>query len=235
MKILAIDTSGDGCSVAVAEPESLICEINIKRNETHSKHLMGIIHSILELSGMHMDDIDGFAVSRGPGSFTGLRIGLSTIKGLSCATGKPVVTVSSLDALAWAVPFLEGRVCAMIDARKKEVYTASYSIEHGRVNKITDEDLVPCHDICRDLIEPTVFIGTGVRPYRDVIVDRMGSMAQFTSENFNHVSARIIADLSFERFAGNDFDDNSMIVPRYIRRSDAEINRSNHGGQSAMV
>jgi tRNA threonylcarbamoyladenosine biosynthesis protein TsaB len=100
MKILALDTATDSCSVAATDDGTLAAELTIRKNQTHSKHLMELIHSVLEIAGFGVGDLDGLAVTVGPGSFTGLRIGISTIKGLAHALDKPVVGVSTLEALA---------------------------------------------------------------------------------------------------------------------------------------
>ena len=100
MKILALDTAAKSCSVAIVDKESVLAELTLCREQTHSKHLMEMINTTIELSGIIVSELDGFAVTRGPGSFTGLRIGISSIKGLAAATCKPLVGVSSLDALA---------------------------------------------------------------------------------------------------------------------------------------
>ncbi len=104
MKILAVDTATKGCSVAVTENSILLTELTLVSSRTHSKHLMGMIETAFSMSGLTVNDIDGFAVTKGPGSFTGLRIGISAIKGLASAAGKPVAGVSTLDSLAFQFP-----------------------------------------------------------------------------------------------------------------------------------
>ena len=131
MKILAVDTATRGCSVAIVDQSSLLAEVTIVSAQTHSKHLMEMIHTALQGANLRVSDIDGWAVSAGPGSFTGLRIGMSTIKGLAMASGKPVVGVSSLQALAWQTLPCSNLMCAMLDARKGQVYCARYRSVSG--------------------------------------------------------------------------------------------------------
>ena len=126
MILLAADTASRSCGVAVVEDGAVLAEINDVSGQTHSRHLMAMVDRVLSMSVGGLDRVDGFAVTRGPGSFTGLRIGISTLKGLAEATGKPLVGVSSLEALAWQVFPAERLIVPMLDARRKEVYAARY-------------------------------------------------------------------------------------------------------------
>jgi len=226
MIILAVDTSGLGCSVALTDNTELIADVNLRNNETHSKHLMGVIQDVLRISGKEMDAIDGFAISHGPGSFTGLRIGLSTVKGLSMATGKPIVGISSLDALAYGVHYPDCRLCAMIDARKDEVFTANYILENGTLKKTSEENLLGHGELCIDIHEETVFFGSGAVRYRDIITDRMGQSAIFPPEAFHDVYAKNVAILGHDVMKNQKNENWAEIVPCYIRKSDAEINKA---------
>lgn len=226
MIILALDTSGLGCSVALTDNTELIADVNLRNNETHSKHLMGVIKATLRISGLEMDAIDLFAVSHGPGSFTGLRIGMSTIKGLSMATGKPIVGVSSLDALAYAVHYPACRLCAMVDARKDEVFTATYILESGTLKKTSEENLIGHGALCVDMHDQTVFFGSGAARYGDIITQRMGQNAIFAPEAFHHVYAKNVAILGYDAFENQKHENWSELAPCYIRKSDAEINKA---------
>lgn len=226
MIILAIDTSGLGCSVALTDKTELIADVNLRKNETHSKHLMGVIKDVLRISGTDMDAIDGFALSHGPGSFTGLRIGLSTIKGLAVATGKPIVGISSLDALAYGVHYPDCRLCAMIDARKDEVFTASYINENGTLKKTSAEKLLGHGELCMDIHEKTVFFGSGAARYLDIITHRMGQQAIIAPKAFHDVYAKNVAMLGLDAFEKQIHENWAEIVPCYIRKSDAEINKA---------
>jgi len=130
MKILAVDTATMSCSVAVVEAGCLKAELIQATGETHARHLMTMIDNVLQLSNETMAGIEGFGVTIGPGTFTGLRIGLSTVQGLALAESKPIAGVSSLDALAAQVMATPGEsrslVCALLDARRKEVYHRLY-------------------------------------------------------------------------------------------------------------
>ena len=140
MKVLALETSTLLGGIAILDDVSgLIAEVKLNVKSTHSERLMAEVDHELKRSSLALDDIDTFAVSIGPGSFTGLRIGLSTVKGFSYATGKPVVAVPTLEALAWNSPFCRYPVCTMLDARKKEVYAAVFQWEGEGFTRMIDE------------------------------------------------------------------------------------------------
>ena len=126
MIILAIDTASRSCSVAVVDGDGIMAEINDASGETHSRHLMAMVDQAVAMSVKRIGAIEGYAVTRGPGSFTGLRIGISAAKGLAEAAGRPLAGVSSLEALAWQVAQSDAIILPMLDARRKEVYAARY-------------------------------------------------------------------------------------------------------------
>jgi len=143
MKVLAIDTSTMLGGIAVVDDQfGLVIEIRLNVKSTHSEKLMTSIDYALQQSGYKVSDMDCFAVAIGPGSFTGLRIGLSTVKGFSYATGKPIVSVPTLEALAYNFPFCQYPVCTMLDARKKEVYAALFEWKNDGFIRLIDETSV---------------------------------------------------------------------------------------------
>ncbi|MBE9530714.1 MAG: tRNA (adenosine(37)-N6)-threonylcarbamoyltransferase complex dimerization subunit type 1 TsaB [Proteobacteria bacterium] len=224
MKILAVDTATKSCSVAVVQEKSLLAEITTVKKQTHSKHLMEMINRVMGLSGLALSELDGFAVTRGPGTFTGLRIGISSVKGLSTASGKPVVGVSSLDALAVQASFFPYLICPLIDARKGEVYSSRYRFRNGHLKKEADEHVFPPEKAVFDLNETCLFIGDGALIYQKMILNKMGKSAFFAPSFQNTIRASTVAYLSMNRFKNDDTDDVGMFVPHYIRRSDAELN-----------
>jgi tRNA threonylcarbamoyladenosine biosynthesis protein TsaB len=216
----------------VVQEKSLLAEITTVKKQTHSKHLMEMINRVMGLSGLALSELDGFAVTRGPGTFTGLRIGISSVKGLSTASGKPVVGVSSLDALAVQAsffpylicPLIDARICPLIDARKGEVYSSRYRFRNGHLKKEADEHVSPPEKAVFDLNETCLFIGDGALIYQKMILNKMGEYAFFAPSFQNTIRASTVAYLSMNRFKNDDTDDVGMFVPHYIRRSDAELN-----------
>ncbi len=224
MRILAVDTATTSCSVAIVDKTSLLSEFILDREETHSKHLMDMIKASLRMSGLNFSDLDGFAVTRGPGSFTGLRIGISTIKGLAVASEKPVVGVSSLKALAFQVSYSRDLLCPILDARKGEVYFSRYKFLNGHLKKQTKEGVAPPDQAVDDLNESCLFVGNGALLYKEMILEKMGKFASFAPLIQNTIRASTMAYLSMAKFENNDTDDIEKILPYYIRKSDAELN-----------
>lgn len=229
MKILALDTATKSCSVALTDNGSLSAEFTTLKDQTHSKHLMKLIHSVLEIAGCGVGDVDGFAVTIGPGSFTGLRIGISTIKGLAHALAKPVVGISSLQALAWQGADPNYLICPFLDARRGEVYWATYRFDGERLIQKTGSRATAPKVACEHIQEPCLFIGNGARLYRRQIAGELGYFAHFVSRDRDILKASSIAFLSLERFKAEDTDEVAGLIPHYIRKSDAELKFDNTG------
>jgi len=230
MKILAADTAAQSCSVAIINNSDILCEQTLISGQTHSKHLMGMIKNILDLSSLTINDMDGFAVTIGPGTFTGLRIGISLIKGLAAASGKPVAGISSLKALAMQSSF-SGHLCAMIDARRKEVYSARYSVaasgfSSSIIKQESVETVLTPEKTVSDIHEPTLFIGSGAFLYQQKIKEILGERAIFPSLLQNTIQASTIAQLGMEQLQKKYCTSPHPLIPSYIRASDAEKMRS---------
>lgn len=225
MRILAVDTATRSCSVAVTDRESLLAEATYITQETHAKHLMEMIEAVLTLAGSSVADLDGFAVTRGPGSFTGLRIGISAVKGLAAASGKPIVGVSTLDVLVQQSGSDAGLICPFLDARRGEVYFSRYRIEGDALRREMDERVSSPEEAMDGIDEACIFAGNGADLYRDTIVNRLGGLARFAPEYRNTIRASSVALLSIPRFSAGDADDLPAFAPKYVRRSDAELKR----------
>ncbi len=229
MKILAVDTATETCSVAVVDGDTPLSELTLTRDQTHSKHIMDMIDFILGISGLTISDIYGFAVTKGPGSFTGLRIGISTAKGLAFASDKPIVGVSTLDALAFQFALSPYLISPFLDARKGEVYFSRYRSVNGILTKEMQQQVLPPERAVCDIKEPTLFVGNGAIVYKNIIQDQVGKFAHFAPMSNNIVKAASVALLSMDRFKEDKTDDISTFVPCYIRKSDAEIKKKAPG------
>lgn len=223
MKILAVDTATKSCSAAVTDREILLAELTVANGRTHSRHLMNIIDTVLEMAELQVEQVDGFAATVGPGSFTGLRIGISAIKGLAYALHKPVAGVSSLDALAWQCSQTPLLICAVIDARKKEVYSCRYRFIDQVMTKVGRERVASPTDIVRGIDEPCIFVGNGALLYQKLISAELGELAHFADDSRHIIRASTIAALGLARFAQEPPEDVKLLVPQYIRNSDAEL------------
>lgn len=224
MKLLSLSTAEQGCSLAVTDGERLICEDFWDAKQTHSKRLVSMIdHIIDQRTNFELTQIDGFVAAKGPGSFTGLRIGISVIKGLSFAMERPVFGVSSLDGIAYQFVFSSLPVYVMMDARRNQVYWACYRFENGTLVSKSKAKVTRPEDVLKGLSDnkSAIFAGSGSKVYRDLINTRARSPV-IADSFFDSVSAS--AMIRFLLSQGNFPDsEHCSLTPYYIRKSDAEI------------
>ncbi len=229
MRILAADTSTMSGSIALLDQGSLTAELTISSSRTHNRRLLKSIDSLLREIGWELETIDAFAVTSGPGSFTGLRIGMTTMKLLAWTMGKPYAGIPSLDALAFPFSFSANPVCTLIDARKGEVYCALYRPDGkgGLALEIPYAALTP-HQLAKQVMSkvpgPVVFCGDGWKAYRNSLTIKLGTKALEPPSSFHIIRAASIAELAERRFIKGESDDPGSSVPHYVRPSEAEIN-----------
>jgi len=224
MRVLAVDTSTPNGSAALLEDGRLLAEIGVEAPAAHSARLLGWVETLLRARGLDIRDIDGFAVAAGPGSFTGIRIGLSAVKALSAASGRLVAPVSTLDALALKLASSgDGLVCPFLDAKKGEVYAALYEAEGGR-----PAETVPAGAFAPDAFlkrlpadRAVTFIGSGWPVYRNVIEGLLGSRASVSSRT--PFIAPEIGRLGTEALAAGRGVAADRVEPIYLRKSQAEV------------
>ena len=222
MRFLSLSTAEQCCSLAVIDYGTLVHEEFWSSRLTHSKRLLQMIeHSLENRAGVLLSDIDAFVAAKGPGSFTGLRIGISVVQALSYSTGQPALGVSSLDGIAWRFSQASEPVCVMMDARRNEVYTAVYQFSKGQLLSKSREKVVQPQEAIVAAGQDAVFTGTGSKAYQPLIKE-MTKKATITDEFFDPVSA---AGLVRAVTSKPDFLNNSgnILVPSYIRKSDAEL------------
>lgn len=224
MKILAVDTTSYGCSVAVVESGEVLSESHLQERETHSKHLLKQIDEVLDTAGLDIQMMDGFAVAKGPGSFTGLRIGISTLKGLAAALEKPLAGVSSLKALACGVPCCSQQICSVIDARKNEIYASFFNYTENTLTRLTGDFSITPEKLAGEIDQSTIFVGSGVEIYKNTFIKIMGDNALFLADNYNFINSVNVGKLAALDLNDNKTDDLHSLLPNYIRKSDAEIN-----------
>ncbi|MCP3901522.1 MAG: tRNA (adenosine(37)-N6)-threonylcarbamoyltransferase complex dimerization subunit type 1 TsaB [Desulfobacteraceae bacterium] len=227
MKILAISTAEKECSIALLENNNLVCEELWAAKQTHSKRIMGMVDRIMDRACVSVNELDGFVVAKGPGSFTGLRIGITTIKGLAYATSKPCAGISSLDGIAWQFSFSQLPVCAIMDAQRGEVYHAIYNFKDGKLLKKSKEQALKPAEALELLDEDTLFAGSGAIAYQDVIKENFNKKASFAPLFQNTVNASALAHALSKNPSNllNDEANTNSLVPEYLRKSDAEINK----------
>jgi tRNA threonylcarbamoyladenosine biosynthesis protein TsaB len=225
MKVLAIETATIAGSAAVVDDEKgLIGEVRVDVRVAHAERLMPSIQWLMESSRTSVKDIDAFAVSIGPGSFTGLRIGLSTAKGLSYAAKKPLVPVRTLDAFARTLPYCGHMICPMFDARRNEVYAAFYKWEADQCVKIMPEIAISPEELMKLIKGPVVIMGDGAKTYRELISSTLKDNALFAPSTNMSPTAATVGEIAIEHIKQGITTDPVSLTPYYIRKSEAELN-----------
>jgi tRNA threonylcarbamoyladenosine biosynthesis protein TsaB len=226
VKILGMDTSSSIASVAVLDNDSFLGEYSINHKRTHSQKLMPMMNELFDSLELKPLDIDAFAVSIGPGSFTGLRIGISTIKGMAQALGKPVIGVPTLEGLAYNVLAYEGCICPIIDARNDNVYTAIFSYDKNKKILQRHSDYMALH--IQELIaklekeQQIIFLGDAAQKFEHTIKEKLENRAEFAGNHLSLPKASSIAYAGFKSLEEGQVDSFISIKPLYIRSSQAE-------------
>ena len=241
MRVIGIDTASGAASVALVENGLLVSEkTELSSNFTNdalrgssksnrAETLLPLIDLLFESTGVPLQDITGFALSIGPGSFTGLRIGLSTVKGLAYGWEIPVVGVSTLFAYAARVTDYEGLICTLLDARKNEVYAALFRKTAAGLNRVTEDAVTSAANLIEMVRglqgdSTCLFVGNGAVVYKHLLLELPGVSVPETT-NYPTVAAAV-ACLGEDRFRSNRVDDLGLLTPVYLRPSEAEFKAS---------
>lgn len=225
MKILAIDTSGQNCSVAIIDEEKVICDFNLSIGTTHSETLLPMIDEVCKTSKIDLSEVDVLACGIGPGSFTGLRIGIATIKGFALAQNKNVIGVPTLDALAYNIANFDGLICSVLDARNNNVYAGIYKYENEKVILQDDyitENLDTLIDILKSKNEKVMFVGDGAVSFKEKLKETLNEKALFAPLHLNNQLSSSVAKAALDRALVNDFDNADTLNPMYLKKSQAE-------------
>ena len=222
MKILGIDTSTPIGSIALIDGDNLVAEHTLNIVQAHSSRLMPAIDSVLQWGDITVDDLDGCAVGVGPGSFTGIRIGVATIKSLCYALDKPIAGVSTLEAIAYNLRWTNGVICPLLDARRREIYGTAF---HGGTEwQRLSEDLCLSIDAFLNRLNAAIpsngtlnFVGDGLLTYGNAVRERLGENAHFADSIFNVPRGATIAKLGAQRLQHGESDSYWTLVPNYVR------------------
>ncbi|MBQ4265935.1 MAG: tRNA (adenosine(37)-N6)-threonylcarbamoyltransferase complex dimerization subunit type 1 TsaB [Clostridia bacterium] len=229
MNILMIDTSGPACGVAIAQDNRIICELQLTSGKTHSQRVMPMVDQALEMCEMTVGDIDLFGAVVGPGSFTGVRIGVSTVKALAHAAGKPCIGVDALEALAANVTAFGGVVCPILDARAQQVYGAMFESGMPPVRLMEDEaeKLTLYLDRVEATGENALFLGDGAAAFEALIRERLGDKAHFAPAQHMGLRAASACALAMEYARDEEqLKDCMTLLPLYLRAPQAERERA---------
>ncbi|MGI6007944.1 MAG: tRNA (adenosine(37)-N6)-threonylcarbamoyltransferase complex dimerization subunit type 1 TsaB [Ruminococcus sp.] len=229
MKILALDSSGLVASAAVMEDDVLLAEYTVNYKKTHSQTLLPMLDEIVSMTELDLNSIDAIAVAAGPGSFTGLRIGSATAKGLGLALDKPIVAVPTVDALACNLYDTDQLICPMMDARRQQVYTGIYTFENHRLKVLREQTPAAVADLVlwlNDYGRGVIFLGDGVPVYRSVLEQEMKVPFSFAPAHLNRQRAGAVAYLGMIRYHEGKAENARDHRPEYLRLSQAERERA---------
>ena len=197
MRILGLDSSGIVASVAVVEDDVLVAEYTINYKKTHSQTLLPMLDEIVKMTELDLESIDAIAVAAGPGSFTGLRIGSATAKGLGLALKKPLVAIPTVEGLAYNLYDTPGLICPIMDARRKQVYTGIYRFTDHRLETVEEQMAVPVEEMIKKLNaygQPVTFLGDGVPVFCELITEKMEVPYSFAPAHVNKQRAAAVPD-----------------------------------------
>lgn len=223
MKILAIDTSTDTGSIAITDGEDVLVESILNVGKTHSETLIPSFQEMLEKTQLDIKDLDLLALTLGPGSFTGVRIGTSTVKGFALALGKPVAGISTLEALASNFPFSSLPIMPLFDARRGEIYSAMFKWENSEIKRLSEDRAASLDDAISKIKTKTIFAGEGLDKYGQMIKETLGDNAVFAPRASWYVRASNVAALGLKSYHAGGALDLATFTPLYRRRSEAEI------------
>lgn len=223
MRILSLDSSTESASCAVIEDNKLLGEITFNYEKQHSVILMSIIENLLTNLHLTLKDIDGFVVAKGPGSFTGLRIGWATIKGLCIGSGKPFTSVSTLDSLAYNMAYSGGIICPILDALRNNVYTRLYTFDGEELVSLSDYIIISIDELVDklDSDKPVYFIGDATYKYKEKLSSIFPN-SYFAPTHLNFARASALAELGLKQLASGIYEDLNTSSPIYLRKSQAE-------------
>lgn len=246
MKLIGIDSSGLVASVAILEDRKLVAEYTVNNKKTHSQTLLPMLEEIVRMVGLDMKEIDAIAIAAGPGSFTGLRIGSATAKGLGLALNKPIIPVSTVDALAYNMYGTDCLVCPIMDARRNQVYTGVYEFtvkenndncvtctyQEYKLNVIKEACAVPIEEIVEVLNQAgrkVIFLGDGVPVFEEQLKTLMKVPYSFAPAHLALQKAGCVATLGFVKYNEGVFETAAEHSPEYLRLSQAERERKEAG------
>ncbi len=230
MKIIAIDSSGLVATVAIADGETITAEYTVNYKKTHSQTLLPMLDEIKKMTQLDLETVDAIAIAAGPGSFTGLRIGSATAKGLGLALEKPLIEVPTVDALAMNLWGTTDVVCPIMDARRDQVYTGFYEFdENNRLNVLHEQfadDILAVTKMLNDINRPVTFLGDGVPVYKDKIEESATVPVRFAPPHMSRQRAGALAFLAMQYFEEGRVVSAADHKPEYLRMSQAERERA---------
>ena len=221
MIVMGIDSSTQVNTIALLQGGQLLCEAVLNTRKNHSQRLMPMIDTLLKEAELGIENVDGVAVSLGPGSFTGLRIGMATGKALAWSLSKPLVGISSLDGIAFNAQGVTGTICPILNARRNQVYTAIYKMNKGELEKTSDYMAVEPMELIKQLQnhEQVTLLGDGIEEFISIFTESLGDRLVIPSSANRLPRASHIAYLGWKRLLKGEEDDVINLAPLYIRKA----------------
>lgn len=228
MKLLALDSSGLVASVAVITEETLLAEYTVNYKKTHSQTLLPMLDQIVKMVELDLSEVDGIAVSAGPGSFTGLRIGSATAKGLGLALDKPVIAVPTVDSLAYNLYGTDKLICPIMDARRSQVYTGLYEFIGSDFRIISEQKVVSLDEIIEEINQlgrEVIYLGDAVPIYKEMLLEKTKVDYSFAPPHLSRQRAGSVGTLGIHYYKQNKLCTAAEHQPVYLRLSQAERER----------
>lgn len=228
MRVLGIDTSGLVASVAILTDDILTGEYTTNYKKTHSQTLLPMLNELMNRLEMDINNVDAIAVAAGPGSFTGLRIGSSTAKGLGLALNKPIISVPTLEGLAYNLCDTQGLICPIMDAKRNQVYTGIYEVMNAKLETIMPQAAISIDELIAQINKyqrKVIFLGDGVEVYKEQIIQKVDAPFQFAPAHLAKQRAGTIAALGKLYYEQGRYESASDHTPVYLRMSQAERER----------
>ena len=220
MIVVGLETSSATAGIAVIRDQQVMADATLEIGAVYAEQLPGILERTMGDLGLKWSEVEGFAISIGPGSYTGLRVGLSLVKGLAYVTKRSVAAVPTLDTVAFQVPYCRYPVHVLADARRGQVYEARYDTEDGRPKRITDFRVGILEDVVEHIEDSVLLIGSGVDAYRSRIIDVLGERARFAPPGTGRLMASSTAFLGMDKLSKGEHASLNELEPLYLRRPD---------------
>lgn len=226
MIILALDSTAQTGAVALCRDEKLVASFTLNTGNTHSETLLPSVEAVLKLGDMTVDDVDLFAISKGPGSFTGVRIGAATVKGMAFGKDKPCIGVSTLEALAYNLRGFSGIACPVMNARRSQVYNALFRVENGKIERLCPDRAIALTELAEELAAhgdtPIYLSGDGYDMTREALTScKLGN----TPEELIYQSGYSVAMCALAAYEAGERTTDAELIPTYLRLPQAERER----------
>ncbi|NLP35378.1 MAG: tRNA (adenosine(37)-N6)-threonylcarbamoyltransferase complex dimerization subunit type 1 TsaB [Clostridiales bacterium] len=228
MKLLALDSSGLVASVAIVTEDAVLAEYTVNFKKTHSQTLLPMLEEITKMIDLDLSEVDGIAVAEGPGSFTGLRIGSATAKGLGLALGVPIIPVPTLNGLAYNLFGTDHLICPMMDARRNQVYTGLYDFHESSLRILVEQKAAAIEDMIAQINQMgkgVIYLGDGTSVYKNIIQEQTKVEYQFAPAHLSRQRASAIGCLGIQYYKQNKVQTAAEHSPIYLRLSQAERER----------